>query len=436
VGRLLLTALAIAGCGQLRPLFRADRLNPEEKLEYLILRTLAPEAGEQYLTLSSAPARQDFLNWFWQSRGEAEHRLYRERAEKARELFGRLDLLGDERVGVYIRYGPPRREEFAPRPVENETLRLFVNPAEIWTYDTLGLQFDFVKKGVGFKQVGFSRFGRAWFPPAFEPVDYGRPAPIPAPGAKPLEMAIALYRLSQQQETVMVELHYGVNPKSISGEPGGSCLLNFEFRFESRRFGTITRSGWFGAVVDTGEQLIVGREIFYLPAEIYQVRVRAVNTDGSVAGESYAELNLVDYVRRSQPGSDILFYALVDSVFQSPQFVRTEWRRVVPLVVPAVKSGSTCYILFEIYNLLTDSLNRHRAEVTYEIMDLSTRQLAVIPVPSRFITGTGTTGVALERIHTMDLNPGSYLLIARVRDLNSGRESSLTARFRILPVKK
>jgi len=434
--KVLLVALIIAGCGQIRPLNRADRLEPAEKLEYLILRALEPMAAEQYLTLGSATARQDYLNWFWQNRGGAEHRLYQERAKRAQELFGKLDLLGDERVGVYIRYGAPRREAFAPLPVGNETLRLFVNPAEIWTYDSLGLQFDFVRKGVGFKQVGFTRFGSAWFPPAFEPVDYGKPAPQPKPDAKPLALPIALYRLSQHQDTVMVELHYGLNPQPGWLNPGGNNLLHLEFRFESRRYGTFARSGWFGTGADTTAAIIVGREIFYLPADIYQVRVRAVNVDGTAAGQRTAELNLIDYVRRSQPGSDIIFYALVDNVFQSPQFVRQEWRRVVPLVVPEVNTGSTFYALFEIYNLVTDSLNRHRAEVSYELMELTSRQLAVIPTPTRFITGSGTTGVAQERIHTMDLNPGNYLLIARVRDLNSGREISLTARFRILGPKK
>jgi hypothetical protein len=349
--RLLLAALALAGCGQLRSLTPADRLSPDEKLEYLILRTLEPAAAEQFLTLTPAAARQDFLNWFWQNRGEAGHQMYRARAEKARQLFGRLDLLGDDRVGVYIRYGPPRREEFAPRPVENETLRLFVNPAEIWTYDSLGLQFDFVKKGVGFKQVGFSRFGSAWFPPALEPVDYGKPPPAPRPDARRLEPALALYRLSQHQDTVLVELHYGVDLKSIPHDPDHSLLLHFEFRFDSRRGEKFVRSGWFGAASDTGSALVVGREVFQLPADIYQVQVRVVNQDGRIAGEANAELNLVDYVRRSQPASDILIYALVDNVFQSPQFVRPEWRRVVPLVVPEVKTGGTFYVLFEIYNL-------------------------------------------------------------------------------------
>jgi len=430
--RFLLAGLLLCGCGQLRPLTRADRLSPDEKLEYAVLAALDPEAARQFVSLASPEAREDYRHWFWQQRSPAEYEQFYNRAVKARETFGRLDLLGDERIPVYIRYGPPRREEFAPRPVENETLRLFVHPAEIWTYDSLGLQFDFVKKGVGFKQVGVARFGSAWFPSALEEVDLGLPPPEPKPEAENLDFHIALYRLGQHQDTVEVELHYGIGADQRLFPIDRQGLVYCRFQFQSGRSGSQTSAGWFGFRVDTCAGLIVGRQTFFLPADVYQVTASAVTRDGGAYALRRAELNLIDYLRRSQPCSDIVFYALVDSHFQSPQFQRQDWCRVVPLVVPEVSAGATFYILYEVYNLTTDSLNRHRAEATYEIMDLFTRQMAVIPTPSRFITGSGTTGIGLERIHTMDLNPGNYLLAVRVRDLNSSREVSLASRFRIL----
>ncbi|MGQ9708263.1 MAG: hypothetical protein ACUVUR_05250 [bacterium] len=429
--RFFLTGLLLCGCGQIRSLTRADRLNPEEKIEYLILLTVDPTAAKEYLNLPLG-SRKDFLDWFWQGRSLAEHEQYFNRAVKAKELFGRLDFLGDERIPVYIRYGPPRREEFTPRPVANETLCLFVNPAEIWTYDSLGLQFDFVRKEVGFKQVGVSRFGSAWFPVALEEVDYGRP-PQPGPTPEKLDFFIAIYRLGQQQDTVEVELHYGIALNQRLFPVDEQSLVYCEFQFQSRRNGTWNSAGWFGFRPDTTEGLVVGRQTFFLPADIYQVTARAVTRDGNALALRRTELNLIDYLRRSQPCSDIVFYSLVDSHFQSPQFQRRDWRRVVPLVVPEVRGGSTFYILYEVYNLSTDYLNRHRVEAEYEIMDLSTRQLAVIPTPRRFITATGTTGTGLERIHTMDLNPGNYSLLVRVKDLNSERAVSLTTLFRVLP---
>ncbi|MEO0050603.1 MAG: hypothetical protein ABIK42_05620 [candidate division WOR-3 bacterium] len=433
--RLFLVFLLCCACGQIRPLTRADRLSPEEKIEYLILFALDEDAAKEFLTLANTSARREFLDWFWEQRGKEEHERFYLRAVKAGEMFGKLDLLGDERIPIYIRYGPPRREEYEPRPVVTESSRLFVNPAEIWTYDSLGLQFDFVKKGVGFKEVGNSRFGKAWIPRAFEEVDYGKPPPKPSPAAKKLDLAIALYRLGQREDSVEVELHYGIAFDQQTLAAIAENLIHLEFQFSSKRYGTIRSAGWYGFRSDTTAGLVVGRQRFFLPADIYQVTANAIIRDGKALGMRRAELNLIDYIRRSQPCSDIIFYALVDSHFQSPQFARQDWSRVVPLVVPEVKTGSTFYILYEIYHLTADSLNRHRAEARYEIMDLVTRQLAVIPTPARFITGSGTTGVGVERIHTMDLNPGNYLLFVRVKDLNNSREVSLTAQFKILPLR-
>jgi len=429
----LILALVFLTCGQLRPLTRADRLNQDEKLEYVILRTVDRSAADEYLKLLNAPTRADYLQWFWQKRDITEHWLFQRRAEKARELFGKLDLLGDERIPVYIRYGPPRREEYAPQPLENETLRIFVNPAEIWSYDSIGLQFDFVQKGVGYQQVGFTRFGKNYFPPAFEMVDYGAKIPAPVLSARKIGLKIGLYRFAQKADSVAVELHYGIPSEELIREPKNGHLFHFQFNFTSRKGSQYRRSGWFSFHPDTNADYIVGREIIYLPVDLYTVTVEAINRDGTIYGTAEQELSLVDYVRRAQPVSDMTFYALIDNVFQSPQFVRPEWQRVIPLPGAEVKTGATFYVLFEIYNLKPDSLNRHRAEVSYEIMEINSRQMAVIPTPVRFITGTGTTGVAQERVHTMDLNPGSYLLIAKIRDLNSERTASVTAQFKILP---
>jgi hypothetical protein len=193
--------------------------------------------------------------------------------------------------------------------------------------------------------------------------------------------------------------------------------------------------GTSGRVPTSGSRpvLAVGREVFNLPADIYDVTVSAVTRDGRAASRRTQGLNLIEYARRNQPASDVLFYSLVDSVPQSPQFRRPDWARVVPLAVPQVRSGSTFYALYEVYNLAVDSSGAHRAEATYELMSRGTREKAVLPVPTRFVTGSGSTGVAVERIHTMDLKPGLYLLVSRVRDLLSGRTVSLTAEFEIMP---
>ncbi len=440
--------LTTSGCGQIKTLSPAERLTPEEKLEYLVLKAAAPGAARTFLTLGTPQSRADYITWFWQERSPLEHDILLRRAEKAKAVFGTIDLLGDERIPVYIRYGPPRREEYAPRAVTTETSRIFVKPAEIWTYDSLGLQFDFVKTGIAFRVVGINRFGSNWFPSALEPVDYGKPPPKPAPDARTLDFTFNLYRLTQHNDTVTVELHYGIagNDPALSPEQQNLIHLHFEFQAQKQGKPIVTTAGWFGCtplpLPDSTTDVItstfvppvriVGRQVFQLPLDVYTVSASAITIDGKAYTRRHKQLNLIDYVRRAQPGSDLVFYALIDSTFQSPQFERPDWRRVIPLVVPEIHSGGTFYLLYEIYNLTVDSLKQYWIEANYELIKLPQYQAVVVPTPTRFISGKGSTAVVVERLHTMDLNPGDYLVTARVQDLNSNRSTAITASFKIL----
>jgi hypothetical protein len=101
------------------------------------------------------------------------------------------------------------------------------------------------------------------------------------------------------------------------------------------------------------------------------------------------------------------------------------------LVEPAISSGRTCYVLYQLYNLVQDSADGHRLEADYDFIEESSRQVAVAATPPRFISGLGASATVVERVHTMNLRPGNYLIVARVRDLQSDRRVSLTTRLRI-----
>ncbi|MEO0079795.1 MAG: GWxTD domain-containing protein [candidate division WOR-3 bacterium] len=437
--------LVLCACAQFKTLSKADRLSSEDRLEYIILTAIAPDAAQEFLTLPTARSRAEFLDWFWSqpqfatTHKQADaYRLYHERARQAQNFFGQLDLVNDDRVRTYIRYGPPHRELFDPKDITSETLRLSVSPAEIWTYQELGRQIDFVKSGTAFKIVGESRFGPRVSAPAWEPVDLGRPAPRPVPDARSLGLELSLYRLRQQAESVQVELGYGIPLREVLRltQSRYQALVYFTIQLLARKGGSQkTLSFWAGTGAEPDSSLsdyVVGRELCWLPIDIYTVTMTAVSADGQAYSRRTAELNLIDYSRRTQPCSDVILYSLVDSTFQSPQFQRPDWQRVIPLPGSALRPGRTFYALYELYNLGTDSAGRHRIEVRYEILERERQQLAVVPLPDRFITGHGTTAVVVERVHTMNLNPGFYLLIGRINDLESGRTAALSVPFQIL----
>lgn len=421
----------------------ADSFGSDDRLNYVILKSLDPPRARQYAALGSNVDRDALLDHFWQEfdsscglePNQARQR-HQQRAERAWRLFGATDLMNDDRVLTYIRHGPPHREAYNPRPVDSESLTLTVNPAEVWTYGEIGREFDFVKTGTAYKLVGESSFGPDVVMPSLEEVDLGGLPPAPGPNALPLGLEVALYRLQQTGDSIEVELHYGIPQRTLAliapDEPLLPVRVKAEFQAQSGR--TESRSLWFapGVLPETADtRLAVGRQVFGLKADVYKVRVEATTRDARAFAAVELKLDLIEYVRRAQPSSDVVFCSLIDSSSQSPQFARGNWRRFIPLVRPEVKSGSTLYVYYELYNLGLDGAGWSRVEVTYDMVDEDTRLMAVIPTPARFSSTDGPKATIVERVHTMDLKPGPYLLVARCRDLASDRELTLTGRFTI-----
>jgi hypothetical protein len=456
-------SLCLFACSQVRQLSPADALTDDDKLNYLVLAAIAPDAARKYATAGSAQSRAEYLDWFWRNppplSGSSPSSLlpspsafYHQRALQARTYFGATDLLNDDRVLTYIRCGPARREQYESKVVETETTRTFVNPAEIWSYDSIGRQVDFVRTGTAYKMVGESRYGPGAVMPALEETEVRQNAPVFMDDVKPLGLEVSLGRLGQNSDTVEVELAFGIPLRTIAAlfPSQAQPLIHIAIDVDPQAKGTVRqgplrptsvhRSDWVTCAMPldtTAVDFAVGRSVFRLPADIYAVTVTAIAADGRTASRRVQNLNLIDYARRNQPASDVLFYSLIDSTTQSPQFDRLDWARAVPLVVPRVHSGQSFYVLYEIYHLDQDSTGNHDAEVSYELVQRETREKAVLPVPTRYVTGVGPTGVAVERIHTMDLKPGPYLLISRVRDMadstGPSEHASLTAEFDILP---
>jgi hypothetical protein len=291
--------------------------------------------------------------------------------------------------------------------------------------------------------VGESKYGPHAVMPALEPVELARSVPEFRSDARPLGLEVSLGRLGQHGDSVEVELAFGITLRTILAEfqPQSQPLINVTIDLAPRAKGTPAhRSSWVSCAMPpdtTTVDFAVGRAVFTLPADIYTFTVTAITADGEAASRKVQDLNLIDYTRRNQPVSDVLFYSLVDSASQSSQFDRRDWARAVPLVVPRVRSGQSFYVLYEIYHLGQDSTGNHNAQVNYELIQRETREKAVLPAPRRYITGAGPTGVAVERIHTMDLKPGPYLLISRVTDMlhppDASPSASVTAEFEILP---
>lgn len=426
------------GCSQFKRLSAADRLSRAEQYEYLVLRSLAPPTAADYLNQPTAEDRARLADWFWAywTNTTPGHRIdrsvYLERAATAARFFGTLDLTGDERIPVYIQHGAPRREVFEPRSSAGETAVVFTRQAEIWTYPDIGRQFDFVRYGTAFRLVGESRFGSSARPPALEPVDLGRPAPKPVTGAGDLKAELSMARFGQHRESVTVEVYFGLRSRrDTPREPLHVAVAINGTDRNNHGFAEWMLPVFYDSAID--DEAVVGRRVLQLPPDDYAVSLRVVAASGLWAGSADARLNLIEYNRFQQPVSDIAFFSLVDSTFQLPQFERGGWRRAVPLISPRITAGSAFYVLYEVYNLACDSTDRYDLTAAYEIIDREQNSAAVIAMPERNYSGTDRTAVIVERVHTMDLRPGQYLLVVKATDRAGGRRLSATAPFTIIP---
>ncbi|MBN2537167.1 hypothetical protein JXB37_02700 [candidate division WOR-3 bacterium] len=438
---LVATVLVLAaGCADVRRATPADRLSPDEKLDYLVLSALDPAAGQTYALEPGPGPRRAYRDWFWRSAPGADtldRAAFEARAAEARTFFGGVDVLNDDRVKTYIRWGPARRESYQPEPVRTETLTIIVNPAEIWTYPALGRQYDFVKTGTAYRLIGQTRFGPGTFFPMLEETDAVPRIAEPPRSAARVGFEFTVARFESCSDTVATEVFFGIPVTDLARleERGVPAVVRLDFEWQGRQPANSTRRRVHvtGVVEDsTVSELAVGRQAFRLRADDYRLRVTVSLPDGS-SFEQERRVNLLDYVRREQPVSDLAFYALADSSFQSPQFSAHDWTRLVPAVRTSFPSGGTFYVLYELYNLANDSSGDHRVEATYQLINEDDRKLALVPTPPRFAAGPGATATIVERVHLMDLRAGPYLLVCRIRDLVSGRELSLTARFRIQP---
>src|SRR5512138_2896416 len=105
----LCLSLCLSACSQVRQISPADTFSAEDKLNYLVLAAIAPDAARQYVSARSAQSRADYLDWFWKNPSAlagthlssllpSPSAFFRERALEARTYFGTTDLLNDDRV--------------------------------------------------------------------------------------------------------------------------------------------------------------------------------------------------------------------------------------------------------------------------------------------------------------------------------------------------
>ncbi|MGQ9702559.1 MAG: GWxTD domain-containing protein [bacterium] len=111
------------------------------------------------MNLPSPTERKYFYDQYWHRRNE-EREEFERRVEYALKEFGKYAPLTDERIPIYMKYGKPTRHYIiTPEKKVGVVSKEYVRPAEIWTYKSEGIEFDFIRLARVFMIIAKSEFG-------------------------------------------------------------------------------------------------------------------------------------------------------------------------------------------------------------------------------------------------------------------------------------
>ena len=422
---LLLVSVSMLGIYCASNIFAARyyRLLEGERVKYLGLRGIDTLVAHEYLHLESVSDRTAFYDEYWAGRDD-ERQLFEERSQYAFRQFGKSAPLSDDRIPVYVRYGEPsRREIIAPEKKIGVSASLVVNPAEIWRYQKEGLMFDFVRLARAYELMARAEFGDRVFIPHLKEVHADTNVEIPA--AEPLDFSITYGRFRQQRNLTRLEIY-----ATIDITDSGDYELYREISVFNRRDSLVHNSkhilmpehGDIGSFVDEVN--------LWLKPEEYRVEVSLYDIKNGRAGKKEFAVNLVEYQDDVKEISDLIPACLIDRNFTHEKFEKPVGR-TIPLLNTILPVHHPFYLYSEAYNLETKD-GMYRVRTTYEVYNKERMRQEVVDVMIKDWIEPGNTAYLGTEYHPMDLLPGSYMIVLKVKDLISGKERSAVAEFRLV----
>ncbi len=403
---------------------RYHRLLENERKIFLGLKSIDSTSALSYLELPSPTERSLFYKEYWAGK-ENEKEEFEKRAEYAYRTFAKYAPLEDERVSVYIQHGEPtHRIEIVPPKMIEITTKQRINPAEIWTYKESGIEFDFVKIGRAFKIIAQSKFGSEAKVPHLKEVEVDTNnfwCDLTSKGKMNFDIAYGCFR--QRANLVRIEIY-----TSILINDTASCKLTRSVRIFSRN-DSLTKEDNAVLVCRDAEKGIFYDEInFWLKPGIYSVVVEYGNPLEDVYGEKKFYVDILDYMNDAKKISDIIIAKLIDDEFTCEKFEKPSISRVVPYVSNVLPVNLPFYFYVEIYNLGVKD-GQHHIELNYEIYNLKKGRREFIEVLKQREIGDGDVAYVATKYHPMDLPPGEYLVVIKMRDLVNRDECSAVKDF-------
>jgi GWxTD domain-containing protein len=402
---------------------RYYRLLEQERQLFLGLRAVDSLAALEYLNLESTTERSHFYEQFWHVKNEKERLQFEERTEYAFRQFGTVAPLSDERIPIYVTYGPPsKREVITPQKKIGIKVTEAVKPAEIWTYKAQGIIFDFVRIAYAYKNIAQSTFGQNVRIPYLKEIT--RDSITDTEPSAPLDFTVTIGRFRQRKNLTRLEIYLSLGISDTTE----LCIMRDIKIFNKNDSLIIEKKNCL--VADGGTHGIFYDEVnFWLAPEEYRVEIELVDTKDQRVGSQTSWVNLIDYLDDAKEISDIIPATLIDEGISHEKFNKPVGR-VIPLTQPIVPVYTPFYFYTEAYNLETKG-GMHQVRTTYEVYNKTAMRQEIVDVMIKDWIEPGDIAYLATEYHPMDLPPGYYIMVVRVKDLISGKERSAVTEFQL-----
>ncbi len=423
-GILCLCFLLTANCAVNILAARFYRLLERERKIYLGLKGIDSLAAITYLNLETTTERAKLYEDFWQDKEVASRIQFEERIEYAYREFGRYAPVTDDRIPIYVRYGSPlKREMITPqKKIEVRTSEM-VKPAEVWTYKSEGLIFDFVRIANAYKLIAKSEFGSRVLIPYIK--ELLADTFLTAESLGVLDFVIAAGRFRQKKNLTRLEVYLSIELADTAG-----TIIARNIKIFDRNDSLVAEKKHLGQPADGMSGTFFDEVNFWLVPELYRLEAELTDIKQKLVGRKTIWVDLIDYQEDAKEISDIVAARLIDDAFSHEKFNKPVGR-VMPLTINSIPIHKPFYFYTEVYNLETKD-GIHELRTTYEVYNKTKMKQEIVDVMIKDWIEPGDIAYLATEYHPMDLDPGFYIIVLKAKDLITEKERSAVAEFELV----
>ncbi len=400
------------------------QLLEKEKKIFLGLYGIDSLAATEYINLQSPTERARYYERFWTGKQE-EREDFEERVEYAFRQFAKYAPLTDDRMPIYVKYGPPsKREEITPLKKLMGKTKERVRHAEVWAYKSYGRVFDFVRIGRAYKLIGQSEFGaRVQIPHLTEVVS---DTAVEFISDIPLEFNVAIGRFRQKRNLTRLEIYITLHLEDTT-----DFSISRSIRLIDKENSLVKEKKSILRAQGAQKGIFFDEINFWLDPDDYYCEIELTDIKNKKVGKKVFSISLIEYQDDAKEISDLIPATLIDDAFTHEKFNKPVGR-VIPLTEKILPVYKLFYLYAEVYNLETKN-GLHQLKTIYEVYNKEKMRKEIVDVMIKDHMESGDVAYLAAEFHPMDLPEGHYIIVLRVEDLLSGKERTALTEFALNP---